>query len=420
MPGARPQIGRFLARATDGGAELFIYDKIGGGTGLFDVGGVTSQQVAAAVEECERNGAKSLSVYINSPGGDVFEGVAIMNCLKRFSGSKTVFVDGWAASIASVIAMAGDKIYMGSGSMMMIHNPSSFAGPRGVGTADEMRSSATKLDKIAASMAGAYAERAEMPESEILDLMKAETWMTADEAIKLGFADEKFEQEPGTDPTAYFASAPIFASFHNLPPALKAQATVPAGKPGNTSPKEHETMKGLLAKLGLSDSASEAQAITAFEHIVGTSRKLIEATGAATEGEALGTVSAWKASHERVGELNARLAKIEAETAKAEVKALVDAAIKDGKATPAQRDSLMLMSPETLKAFVAAAPVIHKPAKDPQAEGPSATTLSAEEQEICRKMGRDPKQFLEAKKKAIEEGRAPDGQTLRLLASAPA
>jgi ATP-dependent Clp protease protease subunit len=410
----RPQLGKFLARAADGEAELFIYDQIGGS---FFSEGVTAKQVAAAVAECEQQGAKKLAIYINSPGGDVFQGMAILNCLKRFSGEKVVYVDGLAASIASIIAMAGDRRFMGSGAMMMVHDPSAFASDRGVGTAAEMRAKAEDLDKIAGAMASAYAERTHGDESAMRTLMRAETWMTAAEAVERGFADETFEQQPDQDATAFLKS-PVFASFHNVPAPLLALAKTSSGhKPDD---KEQPVMfKALLAKLGLSDSATEAQAIVAFDAMVGTSRKLIEITGAATEAQALGTVTAWKASHDQVADLNARVQKAEAEKAQAEVKALVDAAIKDGKAAPAQRDSLMLMTPEALKAFVAAAPVIHKPHTDKAVEM-DATTLTAEELDVCRKMNRDPKDFLASKKKAIEEGRAPSAGTLQLLATSSA
>jgi len=408
----RPQLGKFVARASEGEAELFIYSQIGGGG--FWSEGVTAAQVAAAIADCEKQGAKKLAIYINSPGGDVFEGIAILNCLKRFSGEKVVYVDGLAASIASVIAMAGDRRCMGSGAMMMVHDPSAFASARGVGTAAEMRAKAEDLDKIATAMAGAYAERTKKDESAMRTIMRAETWMTAAEAVELGFADETYQQDDEPDASALLSS-PVFASFHNVPPTWLARAKTSAGLPGKTSPKEQETMKVLLAKLGLADSATEAQAVAMFDQLVGTSRKLIEITGAATEGQALGTVSAWKASHEKVAELNAKMQKIEADAAAVEVKALTDGAIKEGRAAPALRDWLLSQTPESLKAFIAASPPMHKAAREPEHKTDS-TTLSAEEQEVCRKMNLDPKKFLEGKQKAINEGRVPDPQTFRSIA----
>jgi ATP-dependent Clp protease protease subunit len=409
MP-TRPQRFQFIAKAGAGEAELRLYGVVGGGLWT---DGITSAQVAAAIDECESAGAKKLAIYINSPGGDVFEGIAILNCLKRFSGEKVVYVDGLAASIASIIAMAGDRICMGSGAMMMVHDPSAFASARGVGTAAEMRSKAEDLDKIATAMAAAYAHRTKGEESAMRTIMRAETWMTAAEAVQLGFADETFQQDEEPDASA-FRDSPIFASFTNLPPALLASVKNPSGR--KPDDKEHHVMKNLLAKLGLTDAATEAQALVAFEHMVGASRRLIEITGATTEGQALGTVTAWKASHDKVTEMTAKVQKIEADAAAAEVKTLADQAIKDGKATPKQRESLLLMSPETLKAFIAAAPVIagrNHTQTEPELD---SVTLTAEDREVCRKSRIDEKKFLESKKQAIAAGRAPSAATMSQLA----
>jgi ATP-dependent Clp protease protease subunit len=409
----RPQLGKFLARAENGRAELYIYDQIGAS---WFSDGITAKQVVEAVDQAENDGATGLDIYINSPGGSVFEGISIYSRLQRFKGEKVVYVDGIAASIASVIAMAGDRRCMGVGAMMMIHDASGVC----AGNAAEMRETAGRLDTICDAMVAAYAANTELGNEELRAMMKAETWFTSTSAIEKGFADEVVEQAPDQDPSA-FLRAPIFASFHNLPDRFKARLAppppAPAPAPTDSDSKENSPMKALLAKLGLTDTATEAQALTAFDTVVGTSRKLIEITGAATEGQALGTVTAWKASHDRVTEMSAELTKIKADSAAAETKALVDGAIKDGKAAPAQRDALLTMSPESLKAFLAAAPVIHiKPAGTPKAELDSAT-LTAEEQEVCRKLNLDAVKFLEAKKKTIAEGRAPSAETLNLLAT---
>ena len=127
-----------------------------------------------------------LTVHLNSPGGDVFAGVAIYNALKDYTKGKVVVkVDGLAASIASVVAMAGDEIIMSPGSMMMIHNPWSV----GVGSSDELRKAADTLDQIKDSILPIYTDRSGLSEDEVKDLMDAETWMTAEKAVELGFAD---------------------------------------------------------------------------------------------------------------------------------------------------------------------------------------------------------------------------------------
>lgn len=126
-------------------------------------------------------------VNINSPGGSVFEGLAIYNMLKRHEAHITVNVDGLAASIASVIAMAGDVIKMPRNAFMMVHNAMSFE----FGNADELRETADLLDKITSSLMTAYFDKApDLNEATLKALMDAETWFTAEEAKHYGLVDE--------------------------------------------------------------------------------------------------------------------------------------------------------------------------------------------------------------------------------------
>lgn len=133
--------------------------------------------------------AGDLTVVINSPGGDVFAGLAIYNALVNHNGNVTVRVDGLAASIASVIAMAGDKIIMSPGSMIMIHRPSVYA----AGTVDDMEKAKDVLLKIEEGIIPIYAKRTGLSDEKITELLEAETWMLADKAVELGFADEVSE-----------------------------------------------------------------------------------------------------------------------------------------------------------------------------------------------------------------------------------
>lgn len=133
--------------------------------------------------------AGDLTVVINSPGGDVFAGLAIYNALVNHNGNVTVRVDGLAASIASVIAMSGDKIIMSPGSMIMIHRPSVYA----AGTVDDMEKAKDVLMKIEEGITPIYAKRTGLSDEKITELLEAETWMLADKAVELGFADEVSE-----------------------------------------------------------------------------------------------------------------------------------------------------------------------------------------------------------------------------------
>lgn len=127
-----------------------------------------------------------LTVAINSVGGDVFAGISIYNSLVQYSGRVTVRVDGLAASIASIIAMAGDKIIMSPGSEMMIHKPWTLA----IGDSEELQKNIEILDKIQESLVSIYTARTGLTKEEIVTMLEAETWMTADEAVEKGFADE--------------------------------------------------------------------------------------------------------------------------------------------------------------------------------------------------------------------------------------
>ena len=130
--------------------------------------------------------AKDITVEINSPGGDVFAGLAIYNGLRSSGKTVNVKVLGIAASAASLVAMAGDTIEMPENAMMMIHNPWSFA----VGDAEELRATADVLDKIGTSLVTTYANRTGKDEAEIKAMLDAETWLTAQEAVDMGFATQ--------------------------------------------------------------------------------------------------------------------------------------------------------------------------------------------------------------------------------------
>ena len=127
-----------------------------------------------------------LTVSLNSGGGDVFAGLEMYNALRELDATVTIRVDGLAASIASIIAMAGDTIIMSPGSLMMIHRPSVFAG----GNIDDLDKAKEILLKIEDSITPIYAERSGLSIEKIAEMLEVETWMTADEAVELGFADE--------------------------------------------------------------------------------------------------------------------------------------------------------------------------------------------------------------------------------------
>ncbi len=160
--------------------EMLIYEDIG--EGFF--GGVSSRQV---LDDLAGISTPNINVRINSPGGDVFEGIAIYNALRRHDSRIVVDVDALAASAASLIAMAGDTVRISDNSMMMIHNPYTIAG----GDAREMRRVADLLDKVGENVVSIYHDKTpDLNPSQIQDMLDAETWLTASEAVEMGFADE--------------------------------------------------------------------------------------------------------------------------------------------------------------------------------------------------------------------------------------
>jgi len=166
----------YAIRAQSTGAEVVIYDEIG-------AYGVSAKGFLA--ELAALPDATPLALRLNSPGGSVFDAVAIYNAIKRHSGTVTVWIDGIAASAASYIAMAGDEVIMPENAFLMIHDPAGVV----MGTAIDMRAMADALDKIKGSLLQGYAAKSGRPQEEIAPLMAAETWLDAKDALDLGFAD---------------------------------------------------------------------------------------------------------------------------------------------------------------------------------------------------------------------------------------
>jgi ATP-dependent protease ClpP protease subunit len=195
-------------KAEDKSAEILIYDVIGA---TWD-GGILSKDF---VEQLAGLGdVDNITVRINSPGGNVFEGVAIYNALKSHPATINVQVDSLAASIASVIAMAGDTISISDSAMFMIHNPATYA----YGDENDFRAVADLLNKIrGAQLMGAYARTGKTPE-ELADYMDAETWFTAQEAVTAGFADKILNT--GTNKAAAPSESFDLSGFKNVPKSL--------------------------------------------------------------------------------------------------------------------------------------------------------------------------------------------------------
>lgn len=168
------------AAAEDSDTVISILDVIG--EDWWSGNGVTAKRISAALRSV---GTKDITVRINSPGGDMFEGIAIYNLLRGHQAKVTVEVIGWAASAASIIAMAGDEIRMGLGSFMMVHNAWGVV----VGNRHDMREAAELFDSFDSALADIYEARTDAGRAAIEKLLDAETFMSASEAVDQGFAD---------------------------------------------------------------------------------------------------------------------------------------------------------------------------------------------------------------------------------------
>jgi ATP-dependent Clp protease, protease subunit len=163
-------------------AVITMYEVIG--EDWWTGGGVTAVAVERALRAA---GPVPVTVKINSPGGDMFEGIAIYNLLREHKAKVTVEVMGWAASAASIIAMAGDEIIMGLGTFMMVHNAWGVA----IGNRHDFQTASAMFEQFDAAIADIYEARTGMKRADIVALMDGETFMAPDEAIKTGFADSK-------------------------------------------------------------------------------------------------------------------------------------------------------------------------------------------------------------------------------------
>jgi len=166
---------------TEDAADLYIYGEIVDNTDWkWDESDVMPADVLNAMKSVE--GLKTLNIYINSPGGSVFAGLAIYNMLKRNPAKKNVYVDGLAASIASVIAQAGDNIYMPANAFLMIHKPWTIA----MGDSNFFRKLAEDLDVIESGVMEVYKDnmRENISIETIQQMVDDETWLTAEEAAK--------------------------------------------------------------------------------------------------------------------------------------------------------------------------------------------------------------------------------------------
>ena len=233
----------FNAESKGKSAKLYIYNEI------------RDDIDASIISELQKylKGFSKVDVHINSPGGSVFKGYAMYNTLVSANIEIHVYIDGIAASIASLIALAGNKIFMARNAMLMIHNPSV---PNG-GDSVALRKTAETLDKIKDQLINVYAKRTGLEAAELTNMMDATTWLNADEALAKGFIDEIFNEVLARNTT----------TVQNL------EANNPYTFYSQYLNTDQMDIKAILNELGLPANTSEADMLT---HVKSLKAKVTE------------------------------------------------------------------------------------------------------------------------------------------------
>lgn len=225
----------YQLKVKDDKAELYIYgDIVSDGYKWSD----TDVSASDIINRLQGVAAKSIDVYINSYGGEVAQGIAIYNALKRHKAKVTTYVDGFACSIASVIAMAGDTRKMYSNSLLMIHNAWTIA----QGNAEELEKAAEDLKVINEATKQAYLSVVNISEEELTKMLDAETWITAEKAVEMGFATEVVAEKK-TDKASASAQKAIF----NL--LTKAQEEEQEEEEQEEEPKAENDIETVIADI---------------------------------------------------------------------------------------------------------------------------------------------------------------------------
>lgn len=326
------------AKADARRAEVRLYEEIDH-AGWW---GVSAAQFASEIAALD---VDVIDLRINSAGGSAWDGVAIMNALRRHPARVEVTVDGIAASAASLVCMAGDSVVMARSAQMMVHDAIGGA----YGNAQTMRDTADVLDKLCDSYADSYAARAGGDRAAWREVMRAETWYTAEEAVLAGLADAW----DGSD-TAEAAARPVDVSRFRYPgrAAAPAPAAVMAAhvspaspEPGSTQKKEEDTMSyesltaGLRERLGITEADTPEDGIlAALDEALSEQAAVAHPTAEVALGLPDGVVAVEAAVLE---ELRANVAELQGvrDAQAVERRArLVDAAVVDGRIPPARRE----------------------------------------------------------------------------------
>lgn len=210
--------------------EVHIYDEIG----LF---GITAKNFVDELKSAASNAAH-IDVHLNTPGGSVFDGIAIYNSLKNHPATVTTHIDGLAASAGSLVALAGDTVKMAENAFFMIHNPFGLV----MGQADDMRKEAEVLDKLRNAFVNSYVMKTGKLPEEIIEMMDNETWLDSHEAIELGFIDEVTVAHQAAARAGF--QSRLIRHYANAPQEIRRSQT--DDQPETAQPSEIEKLRGEL------------------------------------------------------------------------------------------------------------------------------------------------------------------------------
>lgn len=221
-------------------ADVYIYDEIGHW-------GVTAKDF---IDEIKGLKDADIDLHINSPGGSVADALAIYNNLKQWGGNTTAYIDGIAASAASIIAMGAKTVKMPKNSYLMIHDPIGMA----IGKADEIQKTVDLLRNVTQMLVNIYVAKVDdkITEEQVIDFLSDETWLAADDALAYGFADEIIDE-------VKIAAIATDYSFKSLPDALKVE-NEPAEEHEEFTPTELPTAQAILSaftEVGAAECAAE-------------------------------------------------------------------------------------------------------------------------------------------------------------------
>lgn len=339
LQGGRRDWYKMQAQTDTAPAEVLIYDEIGWY-------GVTAD---GFVNDLKAIDGDEIVVRVNSPGGDVYDGIAILNALRGHKAKITTIVDGLAASAASFIAMAGDEIVMNPNSEMMIHDAWGYS----IGNAEDMHKAADDLDRVSNNIASIYAERAGGTTEAWREVMRAETWYSAQEAVDAGLANRVgAKQEDDTEEIDAKASFDLsifnYAGRKSAPApkalAIKASDTATEASAAATTTTEggsdvaftDEQTGELREALSLSEDATDQEIFDAVLERLTAPEEAPAAASAAALPEGVVAIEASVLNDLRTNA--ARGAQARAQQEQDARENLVNAAVQDGRIAPARKD----------------------------------------------------------------------------------